>query len=168
MLRRVIRLDTFSADGLVSAEGYGRIQLVEGVYGVVADERQRARQEHRAFLAQTHAQMQRDYDRLTTGLAGGGLTVSLIVARDFGPHIESLCLAIVSWVCFTAALFSTLASFVTSQILIKGQVAEMDEEEIGPARFATATTVLNMLSGFLLLFGTIFLVWFAGVNLKGE
>jgi len=117
------------------------------------------------------------FDGAVLTLSTAALGLSLTFLRDVVPLGKAQCLSVlvISWCLFGLAIFSTMASFLASQLGIKRQLEYAEEyylnkkddfltKENFPAKL---TEVINYISGFMFVAGILFTILFVATNLRG-
>jgi len=118
------------------------------------------------------------FDKAIFTLSAGGLGLSVAFVKDIVPLAHTTCLGVLisSWVLFTTAIFSTLASFVLSQQAIDRQLFDAEQYYLHGKKnhrtkknpFATATKFCNIVSGICFFAAVLTTILFASFNVIKE
>jgi hypothetical protein len=125
--------------------------------------------EHRRYLRDAEVKSQEEYDRTVITLSGGAIGVSFAFLKDLVGTVseaKALYLAFGAWVLWGLAIALVLISmyFGTEALkLARCQLDAADASKPGGA-FASATILLNPLSGTAFMVGLILMVAFVARN----
>lgn len=109
----------------------------------------------------------RDYDQAILTLAAGTLALSVTFANNITPQPAegTRDLLIGAWIALGVSLVSIVASFLTSQRVLRSRIDKIDDETPSPPSLAErATWVLNVIAGTGLVVGLGLLGWYALAN----
>ena len=125
--------------------------------------------DYRRHLYEALHAASRDYDQAILTLAAGTLALSVTFLHDIAPTpiAWTRVLLLGAWGSLGAALIAIVASFVTSQWVLRQRITEVDRGAgviSPPGRAERATVVLNAFAGVALIAGLILLGWFALEN----
>ncbi|MGA2266779.1 MAG: hypothetical protein ABSH10_10185 [Phycisphaerae bacterium] len=133
---------------------------------------------HREVLISGELSQSLSYDKHILTLASGGLGLSIIFMHDIAtrPVCWSFCFLIITWLCLTLSILSTLVSFLTSQEAYRRQCNAWDEEmrnleqkdstEPLSNPYTTWTGRLNIVSMILFILGVVSFIIFAAGNVQ--
>ena len=118
------------------------------------------------------------FDKAVLTLSTAGLGFSVALTRYIVPleSAAAICLLVVSWLCFAAAIISTVVSFLTSRSAIRDTRSyahryymEGDDkfaDRVSP--YSRVTYVLNFVSGFVFIIAILLTIAFATINVSVE
>ncbi len=133
-------------------------------------EYQKLRHEYRSLLIEGERKAQEDYDKTIITLSGGALGVSMVFIKDvLGSSIVDINNLQWAWGCWAASLLCVLFSFFLSQQAFRKAIFQVDDrkELKSPGGiFSTLIQIANPLGGVLFLLGVVFIIIFAGSNLR--
>ena len=120
----------------------------------------------RARLVEHRQRATESFDRAVSTISGGALVLSISFIHELAPHPRHTWIVIVAWISFVTALLSILVSFLTSISRYDEIIALMDAEAatIGPGKKRTKR--LNRIAVTFLIFGVVWLVLFACLNVE--
>ncbi len=130
----------------------------------MGDDRQELYEKH--LYDALHA-ASRDYDQAILTLAAGTLALSVTFAHDITPQPAegTRVLLVLAWISLGAALVAIVASFLTSQVVLRGRIETIDAESPAPpSRAERVTWILNLVAGIGLVVGLGLLGWYALAN----
>jgi hypothetical protein len=116
------------------------------------------------------------FDGAILTLSSGGLGVSMSVVKDVvplaGAHFRWM--LVTSWVCFAAAIVSTLVSFLMSQAAVDAQLRIAEDYYLRgneaalerPNRWSAVTLYLNLGSALFFVAAVVLTVMFVALNLS--
>ena len=123
---------------------------------------------HRKQLYDALHAASRDYDQAILTLAAASLAPSVTFAHDITPTpVEGTRpVLFAAWVSLVVSLLSIVASFLTSQRLLRDELNALNrpDEATSPPFWATWTEPLNWLAGLALVLGLVVLGWYAAAN----
>lgn len=132
--------------------------------------------EERRELIHAERLMYQSFDKAILTLSAGGLGISITFINQIAPNpiVNTKCLIISAWIFFSLSIFSTLISFLTSQIACRQQIEICEElllhNKFGDnsriSKLAMVTKWLNYVSIFFFLLGVITLASFCLKNLQ--
>jgi len=136
------------------------------------DEKYKIYLEERKQLISAERFTAQQFDKAILTLAAGSLGLSITFIKYLAPTPKqcSKNYLIIAWIFFSLSILFTLISFLTSQSACRRQREILDNEikqnESNSGNiYATVTNYLNWGSIIFFIFGTIFLIIFAGSNL---
>ena len=131
--------------------------------------------EERKELIHAEQLMYRSFDKAILTLSAGALGISITFINQIAPNPtrDTKCLIISAWIFFSLSVFSTLISFLTSQVACRKQIEiceeillhNRSENDSKSNKFAVATKWLNYASISFFLLGIITLASFCLKNL---
>jgi hypothetical protein len=137
-------------------------------------QRQRLHDAARSELLDRQRSNSESYDKAILTLASGALGLSLSFIKDILPASEParrVCLLYVSWILLTAAIITTVASFLLSNEAINQALRQnteyylkRNESAFVRTKLSRAVDASNYASGILFVFGIVLTVIFVSVN----
>ena len=128
--------------------------------------------EYRTLLLEAEKKAQEDFDKTVLTLSGGALGISFAFVKDIvgDKPIITVNLLLSAWITWGASLLFVLASFYLSTQAFRIAITQLDSGDIYkqlPGGFySRLTAISNITGGILFLVGVVFIVIFAGNNLR--
>ena len=113
----------------------------------------------------------RDYDQAILTLAAATLALSVTFVKDIAPHPvgDTRLLLLGAWGGLVVSIVAMLASFLTSQHVIRDRLAATFEPDATPApprdNYELATEIFNGVAGAGFVLGLALLGWYALANM---
>jgi hypothetical protein len=114
------------------------------------------RELYEKHLYDAHHAASRDYDQAILTLAAGTLALSVTFAHNITPEpaAGTRDFLLRAWIALGASLVAILASFLTSQRVLRSRIENIDDETPAPPSIAERVTwVLNAVAGIGLVVG---------------